>query len=139
MSLNTLTLSGNLGADAELRCTKGGTSVLSFSLAVNERVPQQDGTWGDRTNWVDCTLFGKRADALSAYLRRGTKVTIIGHLHQSTWQQDGKTRRRLEVRVDEVELMSARRERQEAPAPAATAESYPPAQAPDLYAEDIPF
>lgn len=62
MSLNNVTLSGNLGADAELRMTKGGTPVLTFSLAVNDRVPQGDGTWSDYTNWFDCTLFGKRAE-----------------------------------------------------------------------------
>lgn len=126
MSLNTLTLSGNLGSDAELRYTKGGSPVVTFSLAVNERVQQQDGTWGDRTNWIDCSMFGKRAEALSAYLRKGTKVSVIGHLHQSVWQQDGRNRIRLEVRVDEVELMSVRRE-QQAP------------QTSDLYAGDMPF
>ena len=112
MSLNTLTLSGNLGADAELRCTKGGSAVLTFSLAVNERVPKGDGTWGDRTNWIDCTMFGKRAESLAPYLRKGNKVSIVGHLHQSVWQHEGQNRRRLEVRVDEIELMSVRRDQQ---------------------------
>ena len=60
MSLNKITLSGNLGADAELRYTKGGAPVVSFSLAVNERVQNGDGEWGDYTNWVDCCMFGKR-------------------------------------------------------------------------------
>lgn len=60
MSLNKITLSGNLGADAELRYTKSGNPVVSFSLAVNERTPNGDGTWGEYTNWPDCVMFGKR-------------------------------------------------------------------------------
>ena len=62
MSLNKITLSGNLGADAELRYTKSGNPVVSFSLAVNERTPNGDGTWGEYTNWPDCVMFGKRAE-----------------------------------------------------------------------------
>ena len=60
MSLNKITLSGNLGADAELRYTKSGNPVVSFSLAVNERTPNGDGTWGEYINWPDCVMFGKR-------------------------------------------------------------------------------
>ena len=56
MSLNKITLSGNLGADAELRYTKSGNPVVSFSLAVNERTPNGDGTWGEYTNWPDCVM-----------------------------------------------------------------------------------
>ena len=69
MSLNKITLSGNLGADAELRYTKSGNPVVSFSLAVNERTPNGDGTWGEYTNWPDCVMFGKRAEALAPWLR----------------------------------------------------------------------
>ena len=69
MSLNKITLSGNLGADAELRYTKSGNPVVSFSLAVNERTPNGDGSWGEYTNWPDCVMFGKRAEALAPWLR----------------------------------------------------------------------
>lgn len=72
-SLNTCTLSGNLGNDAEVRYTKGGTPITSFSLAVNRRRRTQDGSYEDETSWVDCTLFGKRGEALQAncYLHKG--------------------------------------------------------------------
>lgn len=131
MSLNTLTLSGNLGADAELKATKSGSYVLTFSIAVTERVPKGNGTWGDYTSWIDCTMFGKRGEALAPYLRKGNKVAVTGHLHQHVWQQDGRNRSRLEVRVDDVELMSVRRERQQG--------AQPPAQPQDIYDEDVPF
>lgn len=68
MSLNKVTLSGNLGADADLRYMGNGTAVCSFSLAVNDRMPKGDGEWGEWTNWPDCVIFGKRAEALAPWL-----------------------------------------------------------------------
>lgn len=139
MSLNKVTLSGNLGADAELRYTKGGNPVVSFSLAVNERTPNGDGTWGDYTNWPDCVMFGKRAEALAPWLRKGTKISILGRIHTRSYQKDGQSIKRWEVRVDDVELMQYKREQQSPAsvdtATAATAQ----ATAPDVYDSDIPF
>lgn len=139
MSLNKVTLSGNLGADAELRYTKGGNPVVSFSLAVNERTPNGDGTWGDYTNWPDCVMFGKRAEALAPWLRKGTKISLLGRIHTRSYQKDGQSIKRWEVRVDDVELMQYKREQQSPAsvdtATAATAQ----ATAPDVYDSDIPF
>ncbi len=109
MSLNKITLSGNLGADAELRYTKSGNHVVSFSLAVNERTPNGDGSWGEYTNWPDCVMFGKRAEALAPWLRKGTKISLIGRIHTRSYQNDGKSIKRWEVRVDDVELMQYKR------------------------------
>lgn len=139
MSFNKVTLSGNLGADAELRYTKGGNPVVSFSLAVNERTPNGDGTWGDYTNWPDCVMFGKRAEALAPWLRKGTKISLLGRIHTRSYQKDGQSIKRWEVRVDDVELMQYKREQQSPAsvdtATAATAQ----ATAPDVYDSDIPF
>lgn len=152
MSLNKVTLSGNLGADAELRYTNGGNPVVSFSLAVNDRVPQSDGSWGDYTNWPDCVMFGKRAEALAPWLRKGTKISLLGHLRTRSYEKDGQRVKRWEVRVDDVELMQYKRDQQAAPASAnaaapglamATGDPSPiqPAQPamPDVYDDDIQF
>ena len=129
MSLNQVSVSGNLGADAELRSTKGGTPVLTFALAVNERVKQADGTWGDRASWIDCVLFGARAQALADWLRKGSKVAVQGRLRTSTWERDGVSHKRTEVVVEEVDLMTVRRDKQQG------AEQ----DAPGVYDADIPF
>ena len=138
MSLNKIVLSGNLGADAELRYTKDGSPVLSFPLAVNERTPNGDGTWGDYTNWPDCVMFGKRAEALEPYLRKGVKISLLGCIHTRSYQKDGQSIKRWEVRVDDVELMQQRREQQ---APVQAEQPAPQVQAPspDLYDDDVPF
>ena len=134
MSLNKIVLSGNLGADAELRYTKSGNPVVSFSLAVNERTQQSDGTWGDYTNWPDCVMFGKRAEALSPWLRKGTKISLTGRIHTRSYQRDGQNVKRWEVRVEDVELMQHKREQQ-----APTETQAQPTAEPSIDDSDIPF
>lgn len=126
MSINRVNISGNLTRDPELRATTGGTQVLSFGMAVNDRRKnQQAGEWEDYPNFVDCTMFGSRAEKISRYLTKGCKVAVEGKLRYSQWERDGQKRSKLEVIVEEIEFMS----RQQAAEPAPS----------DAYDEDIPF
>lgn len=107
MGINRVVISGNLTRDAELRSTQSGYTVLGFGVAVNDRRRnQQTGEWEDYPNFIDCTLFGQRGQALEPYLKKGTKVAIEGKLRQSQWERDGQKRSKIEVIVDEIELMS---------------------------------
>ena len=107
MSINKVVISGNIGSEPVLRETAKGFSVLSFSVAVNDRVKGENGQYEDRPNWVGCTMFGNRAASLSRFLAKGTKVAIEGKLRWSQWEtQDGSKRSKLEVVVDELEFMS---------------------------------
>jgi single-strand DNA-binding protein len=109
MSINRVIISGNLTRDPELRNTQSGMDVLSFGVAVNDRRKNpQTGEWEDYPNFVDCTMFGARANSLSRYLTKGTKVSIEGKLRWSQWERDGQKRSKLEVIVDEIEFMSSR-------------------------------
>ena len=159
MSINRVNISGNLTRDPELRATASGTQVLSFGVAVNDRRRNpQTGDWEDYPNFVDCTMFGTRAEAVSRYLQKGSKVAIEGKLRYSSWERDGQRRSKLEVIVDEIEFMSRGQNQggygQEssgsyggssygggysapAPHPAPAPAQVPPAV--DVYDEDIPF
>lgn len=108
MSINRVTISGNLTRDAELRQTASGMAVLGFSVAVNDRVKGEDGQWTDRPNFIDCSMFGTRAEKIAPYLSKGTKVTIAGKLRWSQWERDGQKRSKVEVIVDEIEFMTSR-------------------------------
>ena len=113
MSINRVIISGNLTRDPELRSTASGMAVLSMGVAVNDRRRnQQTGEWEDYPNFVDCTMFGSRAESLSRFLSKGTKVTIEGKLRWSQWERDGQKRSKLEVVVDDVEFMSSRNSQQ---------------------------
>lgn len=109
MSINRVLISGFLTRDAELRATQGGTQVLSFGLAVNDRRKNpQSGEWEDVPNFVDCVVFGRRAEALSRLLSKGTKIAVDGKLRYSSWEKDGQRRSKLEVVAEDVELMQRR-------------------------------
>ena len=159
MSINRVNISGNLTRDPELRVTSGGTQVLSFGVAVNDRRRNpQTGEWEDYPNFVDRTMFGTRAEAVKRYLSKGSKVAIEGKLRYSSWERDGQRRSKLEVIVDEIEFMSRGQQGDAggyAPAPSYGQQGgYAPASAPqqapapmaapvppavDVYDEDIPF
>ena len=156
MSINRCNISGNLPRAPEMRALRNGTQVLSFGVAENDRRKNpQTGDWEDYPIFIDCTLFGARADALIKYLSKGTKVTIEGKLRWSQWERDGQKRSKIEVIVDELEFMSSRNSdaqyssgqsygQQGGYQPASQA-SYQPQPAPTIdasssvYDEDIPF
>ena len=123
MSINKVVVSGNLTRDAELRTAASGTPVCSFGVAVNERHKNQSGEWEDYANFIEMSIFGRRAEAVAQYLTKGTKVAIEGRLHYSSWEDrnGGGRRSKLDVTVDEIEFMSSRQggERREQLAPAA--------------------
>ena len=146
MSINKALISGNIGGDPNLRQTASGMQVLSFSVAVNDRVKGEDGQWTDRPNFIDCTMFGARAQSVSRFLSKGSKVAIEGKLRWSQWERDGQKRSKIEVIVDEIEFMTSRGDGQQAPAPqtAPTQHPYqPPIAAPvvdeSIYDDNIPF
>ena len=119
MSINTIVISGNLTRDPELRATAGGTSVLAVPLAYDERRKNpQTGAWEDAPQYVDCTVFGNRANGLAGCLAKGDKVCVKGRLHWSQWERDDERRTKHEIVVEEIELCGARKDKA-APAPAA--------------------
>lgn len=111
MNINRVNISGNLTRDPELRSLPSGTPVLSFGVAVNDRVRNQTtGDWEDRPNYVDCVAFASRAESLNRFLSKGSKVALEGKLRWSQWQdkQTGSNRSKLEVVVDRVDFLSSR-------------------------------
>ncbi len=155
MSINKVMISGNLTRDPDLRTTASGTSVLSLGVAVNDRRRnQQTGEWEDYPNFIDCTMFGARAESVSRFLSKGSKVAIEGKLRWSQWERDGQRRNKIEVIVDEIEFMSSRNNnaapangaptyqapayQQQAPAYQVPAQAAPVVDA-SVYDEDIPF
>ena len=142
MSINRINLTGNLTRDPELRATTSGTSVLSFGIAVNDRRKnQQTGEWEDYANFIDCTMFGARAEAVSKYLSKGSKIALEGKLRWSQWERDGQKRSKIEVIVDEIEFMSSHRNEagnSNAGSPEQPVLAQPVVDA-SIYDTDIPF
>ena len=136
MSINRVMITGNLTRDPEVRNTQSGMAVLNLGVAVNDRRKNnQTGEWENYANFIDCVMFGTRAENVSRYIRKGSKVAIEGKLRWSSWEdKQGGKRSKIEVVVDDLEFMSrdGGDGKQSAPAKAAPAA--------DAYAqEDIPF
>ena len=139
MSINRVTLTGNLTRDPELRYAQNGTPILDMGLAVNDRAKnQQTGQWEDRPNFVDLAMFGTRAERVAPYLSKGSKVAVEGRLRWSQWQaKDGSKRSKLEVVVDEIEFMS-RDGAARTGAPQQYA-GYAPQPAQQPYGQEVPY
>lgn len=104
MNVNSVTISGNLTRDPELRQTRGGGQILVFSIAVNERRRNAaSGEWVDYTNYFECVAFGSTATWGAKYLHRGTKATVSGKLGYSSWEKDGQRHSKVNIRVDTID------------------------------------
>jgi single-strand DNA-binding protein len=137
MSINRAVLVGRLTRDPEMRSTASGMSVLSMRLAFNDRRKNpQTGEWEDMSNYIDATLFGKRAEALSRFLTKGTRIGIDGRLRWSEWEsQSGEKRSKIEVIADELELLDSR----DGGGQGGQSGGATPSSGDDLEGEEIPF
>ena len=118
MSINKVVITGNLTRDPELRETPGGSQVLSFGVAVNDRRRNPETQqWEDCANFVDCAMFGNRAAGVARCLAKGSTVEVV---------------------VDEIELMTSRGDAAQ-PDDAAAAAFGAMGAAPVLCDEDVPF
>lgn len=109
-NVNKVFLMGNLTRDVEIRALPSGMDIGSFGLAVNERFKSKDGDWQERANFIDCDIFGKRAQAMARFLQKGSPVFLEGKLRFEEWEKDGVKRSKLKVVVDNFEFVGGQAE-----------------------------
>ena len=141
--MNSISISGILGKDAELRALADGTKVAAFSVADSQGKEKP-------TIWWNCQMFGKRAESLQQYLTKGSHVTVVGSVSEREWQdRDGTPRKSMDVRVNDITLQGGRKEASEprqapTPAPRPAAKRTAPSSAAgsgfdDMQDDSIPF
>jgi single-strand DNA-binding protein len=109
-NFNKVILMGNLTRDIELRHTQGGMAIAKFGLAVNRRATSQSGEQRETTCFVDLTAFGKIAELLNQYVKKGSPLFVDGRLEYSTWEsQEGGKRSKLEVIVENFQFLGGGR------------------------------
>lgn len=107
--MNSITVAGNLGRDAEVRFLQNGDPVAGFSVADSQGKDKP-------TIWWSCSIFGKRAEALAPYLTKGQQVTVVGSVSERKWtDKDGNERASMEIRVSEIALQGGRQQQEAAP------------------------
>ena len=107
---NKVILIGNLTRDPQLSYLPSQTAVVEFGVATTRKYKKQDGSQGEEVCFVDCQMFGKRAEVINRYLNKGAPIMIEGRLKFDSWQaQDGTKRSRLRVFVENFEFIGAPR------------------------------
>jgi single-strand DNA-binding protein len=143
MSINRVCISGNLTRDPEMRATAGGMAIMQIRMAVNDRRKNpQSGEWEDAPNYVDVVVFGQRAESLSRFLSKGSKIIVDGKLRWSEWadKDSGAKRSKLEVVADDIDFASGRGESGGGGSYAGPTTSASSAPSPEpVFEDDIPF
>lgn len=108
-SLNKVQLIGNLTREPELRYTTGGTPVVTFGLATNKSWKDQDGNLKEVAEFHNIVAWNKMAEICQQLLAKGMKVYIEGSLSTRSWEaEDGSTRYKTEVRVNDMILLDSK-------------------------------
>ncbi|MCC7146140.1 MAG: single-stranded DNA-binding protein [Phycisphaeraceae bacterium] len=108
-NLNKVMLMGNMTRDPELRYLPSNTAVVSFGLAITRRWRNQQGETQEETTFVDCDAFGRSAETINQYLRKGRPVFIEGRLRLDQWtDREGNNRSKLKVVVEQFQFVDSR-------------------------------
>lgn len=130
--MNVFNFTGNLGGDCETRYTQAGKAVVSFSVAVKAGFGENAST-----TWVRCSMFDKRAEAVSPYLTKGQLVGVSGEFSAREWEdKQGQKRTSIEVRVNDLTLLGKKADE---PREQHQPQSRAKPQAPAYDQDDVPF
>jgi single-strand DNA-binding protein len=109
MTVNKCILIGNLGKDAEIRATGGGTTIANLRLATTDRRKAADGSWQDHTEWHSVVAFGKTAEIMEKWGKKGKTLYVEGRLQTREYtDKDGNKRWSTEVVANEIRLLGGR-------------------------------
>lgn len=107
MYLNKVTIIGNLTRDPELKALPSGMSVCSFSVATNESFKGKDGVKKDKVEFHNIIVFGKTAENVAQYMKKGSQILVEGKLQTRSWEgQDGKKLYKTEILANSVQFGS---------------------------------
>ena len=154
-SFNRVILAGNLTRDPQLSYTPSNVSVCEFGMAINRKWRDRDGNSKEEVCYVDIVAYGRQAEVINQYMKKGNPMLIEGHLRFRQWtNKEGQNRSKLDVTVDNFTFLGggggqggggSRGGGQSRPAPAAQApvqhDEGPPPQMDDLPPDDpdVPF
>lgn len=126
--LNSCSFIGRLGQDPETRFLPSGDSVTNISLAVGWKTKEKEGV-----EWVPVVFFGRLAEVVSEYLRKGSQVYVSGRFRTQSWEKDGQKRYRSEIVADRMQMLGGRQDRE-------ARQSAAPSAPADYFGDsDIPF
>lgn len=109
MTVNRATLVGRLGADPETRTTNGGSMIANLRLATTDRRKDRDGNWTDHTEWHSVVCFGRTAENVAKFCRKGKQLYIEGRIQTRKWEdKTGATRYSTEIVAERVHFLGSK-------------------------------
>lgn len=136
--MNKLTIIGNLTKDPETRTTQSGSTVCSFTVAVNRRRSQNSNQ--PEADFFRCNAWNQLGESCQQYLGKGRKVAVVGRVSVSTYQgSDGSTRASLDVMAEDVEFLTPKEQGASQPYPAPKPQQPNPGWQEVDDDEDLPF
>jgi len=113
MNFNRVILMGNMTRDPQLTYTPSQTAVVDFGLAINRKWKSQGGEEKEETCFVDCRMFGKRAEVINQYCKKGNPLLVEGRLTYDQWEaQDGSKRSKHRVTIENFQFIGGKQEEQ---------------------------
>lgn len=103
MNLNKVFLFGNLTRDPELKSLPTGTQVVSFGIATNRRVKRDSG-WEDQPEFHNVVAFGKTAELINQYMKKGSSLLVEGRIQTRSWEQEGQKKYRTEIIAEQIQF-----------------------------------
>jgi single-strand DNA-binding protein len=102
--MNNVSLAGRMTKNCELKYTQEGKAIGNFTIAINKRYKK------DEANFINCVAFGKTAELISEYVRKGHLFGITGSIETSSWEKDGQKHYKTEVAVDQITFLQSKGE-----------------------------
>ena len=106
--VNKVTLIGNLGQDPEIKSLESGQKVASFSLATSESFKDKDGVKQNKSEWHNIVIWGKLADVVEAYVKKGDKLYLEGKIQTQTWEKDGEKKYRTNIVCNQMTMLGGK-------------------------------
>jgi len=104
MYLNKAMIYGNLTRDPEMKALPSGMNVTSFSIATNRVYNDRDGKRQENTDYHNIVVFGRQAETVSRYLKKGSSAYVEGRIQTRSWEKDGQKQYRTEIVADRVQF-----------------------------------
>jgi single-strand DNA-binding protein len=152
-SFNKVILLGNLTRDPEHRVTASGSSICKLGVAVSRNFQTRDGEKREETTFVDVDAFGRQAEVISKYMRKGRPILVEGRLRLDQWESNGEKRSKMVVVLENFQFVGGRDDspsggayeassppsRQQSSTSSASSGASPDESADDVLDEDVPF
>ena len=133
--VNKVILVGSVGKDPESKVMPNGNAVVNFSLATSESWKDKSGQQQESVEWSRCVCFGKLAEIIAQYVKKGSKLYLEGSLKTRSWEKDGVKQYATEIVISEMQMLDGKPAESSQPSQGRAVQSAPIAD----FDDDLPF